>query len=161
MDTKQYMELYNAVHSLCTTQKGVDSDFTQGFSLSNRGGGLIFAPSDMSLISDNHRIAYLCGKELYERLKQLLETHLREIQNKAKQYSNEALLQFCKEERDQYTTAAKHNNHLFRFLNRHWVKQEIEKGNKYIYDVYTLHLVLWKELVVADTYTNVVDAASQ
>lgn len=44
-----------------------------------------------------------------------------------------------------YTTAAKYVNHLFRYLNRHWVKREIDEGKKNIYDVYTLHLVKWKE----------------
>ena len=44
-----------------------------------------------------------------------------------------------------YTTAAKYINHLFRYLNRHWVKRESEEGKKNVYDVYTLHLVKWKD----------------
>lgn len=37
-----------------------------------------------------------------------------------------------------YTTAAKYINDLFRYLNRHWVKREMEEGKKDVYDVYTV-----------------------
>lgn len=52
---------------------------------------------------------------------------------------------FYIKEWDRYTTAAKYINHLFRYLNRHWVKREMDEGKRNIYDVYTLHLVRWKE----------------
>jgi cullin 1 len=158
---KTYTELSTAVHKFCTGKEGVGSSLTQGKSRGNRGAGSNLDSSKISLISDSHRIAYLLGKELYERLKQLLIIHLGEIKNEAKAYSNEALLRFWTEKQDQYTVAAKQNNHLFKYLNQHWVKREIMEGKKDIYDVYRLHLVLWEEVVVAATHTSVADVTSQ
>jgi cullin 1 len=160
-DHKTYMGLSTSIHNICTAKKEIRSGFVQGYSGSNRGTGLTFGSSIVALIPDNYCIVYLFAKELYERLKNLLETHLQEIRNKAKEHSNEALLQFCIEERDKYTTAALRTNHLFKYLNRHFVKWEIQEGKKEIYDVYTLHLVLWKEVVVAVIHTSVADAVSQ
>jgi cullin 1 len=47
---------------------------------------------------------------------------------------------------------------LFRYLNRHWVKREIDEGKKYIYDVYTLHLVQWRKVLFEQLSTKVMDA---
>ena len=54
--------------------------------------------------------------------------------------------------------AAKYINHLFKYLNRHWVKREVDEGKKDIYDVYTLHLVEWKSEFFGKSHTNVMDA---
>jgi cullin 1 len=59
-------------------------------------------------------------------------------------HSDEALLTFYINQWNRYTTAAKYINHLFKYLNRHWVKREMDEGKKNIYDVYTLHLVQWR-----------------
>ena len=57
-----------------------------------------------------------------------------------------------------YTTAAKYVNHLFSYLNRHWVKREIDEGKKHVYDVYTLHLVKWKDDFFEKVHGKVMDA---
>ena len=53
---------------------------------------------------------------------------------------------------------AAYNNHLFRYLNRHWVKREMDEGKKDIYDIYTLHLVRWKEDMFGTTQNAVMGA---
>lgn len=62
-------------------------------------------------------------------------------------HQDEALLAFYIKQWDRYTTAAKYIHHLFRYLNRHWVKREMDEGKKHIYDVYTLHLVQWRSVL--------------
>ena len=62
----------------------------------------------------------------------------------SKDHVDEALLSFYIREWNRYTTAATYINHLFRYLNRHWVKREMDEGKKNIHDVYTVHLVTWK-----------------
>lgn len=57
------------------------------------------------------------------------------------------MLAFYIKQWDRYTTAAKYIHHLFRYLNRHWVKREMDEGKKHIYDVYTLHLVQWRSVL--------------
>ncbi|KAH7128235.1 Cullin [Dendryphion nanum] len=135
MDMKTYMGLYTAIHNFCTAQKAVaGSSFVQG---NNRGG------------------AHLLGEDLYQHLIEYLKTHLHEVQEKSKQHVDEALLTFYIKEWDRYTTAGQYNNHLFRYLNRHWVKREMDEGKKNIYDIYTLHLVRWKEDMFIGTQESV------
>lgn len=81
-----------------------------------------------------------------------------EIHEQSKSHVDEALLSYYIREWDRYTTAAKYTNHLFRYLNRHWVKREIEEGKKDVYDVYTLHLVQWREELFTKLNINVMAA---
>ena len=76
----------------------------------------------------------------------------------AESHTDEALLTFYIREWKRYTDAAKFNNHLFRYLNRHWVKREMDEGKKNVYDVYTLHLVRWKEDFFKHVQEKVMDA---
>ncbi|KAJ8609727.1 hypothetical protein MRB53_038964 [Persea americana] len=47
---------------------------------------------------------------------------------------------------------------FFDTSNRHWVKREMDEGKKDIYDIYTLHLVRWKEDMFGDTQNAVMEA---
>jgi cullin 1 len=76
----------------------------------------------------------------------------------SKAHTDEALLAFYIREWGRYTTAAKYIHHLFRYLNRHWVKREMDEGKKHIYDVYTLHLVQWRNVLFAQVSGKVMDA---
>lgn len=64
--------------------------------------------------------------------------------DKAKTLQGDALLVYHNERWKRFTDAAKYVNHIFRYLNRHWVKREMDEGKKDVYDVYTLYLVRWK-----------------
>jgi len=124
MDLETYMGVYTAVHNFCTSQKAVG--------VGSGGAG------------QHHRGAHLLGEDLYKKLKEYLNNHLAELNEQSKAYTDEALLTFYIREWDRYTTAAKYIHHLFRYLNRHWVKREMDEGKKSTYDVYTLHLFQWR-----------------
>lgn len=141
VDMVTYMGIYTAVHNFCTSQKAVSST----------NGGIIGA-------NNAHRGAHLLGEDLYMNLKNYLTKHLVEIHEKSKSHVDEALLSYYIREWDRYTTAAKYTNHLFRYLNRHWVKREIDEGKKDVYDVYTLHLVQWREELFTKLNINVMAA---
>ncbi|KAF1949702.1 Cullin-domain-containing protein [Byssothecium circinans] len=135
MDMKTYMGLYTAIHNFCTAQKAVaGTSFTAH---NNRGG------------------AHLLGEDLYQHLIEYLKSHLIDVQTRSKEHVDEALLTFYIKEWNRYTTAGQYNNHLFRYLNRHWVKREMDEGKKNIYDIYTLHLVRWKEDMFIGTQESV------
>ncbi|PVH97126.1 Cullin-domain-containing protein [Periconia macrospinosa] len=135
MDMKTYMGLYTAIHNFCTAEKAVaGTSFT---SHTNRGG------------------AHLLGEDLYQHLIEYLKAHLKDVQARSKEHTDEALLTFYIKEWNRYTTAGQYNNHLFRYLNRHWVKREMDEGKKHIYDIYTLHLVRWKEDMFIGTQESV------
>ncbi|CRG89687.1 Cullin-1 [Talaromyces islandicus] len=142
VDMKQYMALYTAVHNFCTSQKAVG---TTGGLQAHRGGSLSLSEPIFSFADDRLALAHLLGEELYSLLGQYLTRHLGDVYATSETHSEEALLGFYIREWNRYTTAAKYINHLFKYLNRHWVKREIDEGKKNIYDVYTLHLVKWRE----------------
>ena len=132
--------VYTAVHNFCTSQKAVNN-------LQASGGTL-----------QNHRGAHLLGEELYHLLGQYLTNHLEGVAENASSHTDEALLSFYIKEWTRFTNAAKFNNHLFRYLNRHWVKREMDEGKKNVYDVYTLHLVRWKEDFFMKVQLKVMDS---
>ncbi|KAK0507616.1 hypothetical protein JMJ35_010139 [Cladonia borealis] len=140
VDMATYMGIYTAVHNFCTSQKAVTSS----------QGGIIGGSA--------HRGAHLLGEDLYQNLKAYLKSHLDELYERSKGHVDEALLSYYIREWDRYTTAAKYTNHLFRYLNRHWVRREIDEGKKDIFDVYILHLVQWKDVFFEKVHKSVMDA---
>ncbi|KAI8912953.1 Cullin [Powellomyces hirtus] len=85
------------------------------------------------------------GADLYSNLKTYLKEHLDALKVKADQQMDEDLLTFYTREWKRYTTGTTYVHHIFAYLNRHWVKREIDEGHKTIYDVYTLTLVTWRD----------------
>lgn len=104
------------------------------------------------------RTAHLLGEDLYKKLSEYLCEHLKALVAESKAHADEALLAFYIREWQRYTDAAKYIHHLFRYLNRHWVKREIDEGKKDVYDVYTLHLVQWRDVLFAQVSAKVMDA---
>lgn len=137
LDLKTYMSLYTLIHNFCTAQKAV-------------GQG--------NHLNSNHRGAHLLGEDLYHRLNGYLRRHLQGVHAEMVKHADEALLTFYIKEWKRYTKAGEYNNHLFRYLNRHWVKREMDEGKKDVYDIYTLHLVRWKEDMFGSTQNAVMDA---
>ncbi|KAJ9154815.1 Cullin-domain-containing protein [Pleurostoma richardsiae] len=140
MTMETYMGIYTAVHNFCTSQKAIG-----------------FSPAT-NISSGAHRGAHLLGEDLYKKLIDYLQAHLEGLWAKSKAHTDEALLAFYIREWDRYTVAAKYIHHLFRYLNRHWVKREMDEGKKNIYDVYTLHLVQWRGVFFSKVSDKVMDA---
>ncbi|EFY85874.1 cullin [Metarhizium acridum CQMa 102] len=109
-------------------------------------------------MQSNHRGAHLLGEELYNNLITYLQKHLEDLVEASKSHTDEALLAYYIKEWSRYTNAAKYIHHLFRYLNRHWVKREIDEGKKNVYDVYTLHLVQWRKVLFEQVSGKVMDA---
>jgi cullin 1 len=111
-----------------------------------------------SCIANVLSTAHLLGEELYNKLIEYLKGHLEALMDESKSHADEALLSFYIKAWSQYTTAAKYIHHLFRYLNRHWVKREIDEGKKNVYDVYTLHLVQWRRVLFENLSEKVMEA---
>lgn len=127
IDMKTYMGVYTKVHNFCTSQKPTSTGSTG------------------SPVHNASRGAHLLGQEIYDKLGDYLTRHLQTVNSAAETHTDEALLAFYIREWKRFTDAAKYNNHLFKYLNRHWVKREMDEGKKNVYDIYTLHLVKWKD----------------
>lgn len=139
IDMITYMGVYTAVHNFCTSQKAT-------------------TPAGAGPIGGAHRGAHLLGEDLYHNLKGYLQRYLQGLAEQSRDYLDESLLTFYIREWDRYTTAAKYINHLFRYLNRHWVKREMDEGKKGIFDVYTLHLVEWRDHFFHQVHAKVMDS---
>lgn len=140
VDLQTYMGIYTAVHNFCTSQKAV------GFSVA------------ANINTGAHRGAHLLGEDLYKKLQEYLSEHLRGLLAESQTHTDEALLAFYIREWQRYTVAAKYIHHLFRYLNRHWVKREMDEGKKSIFDVYTLHLVRWRDVLFTPVSEKVMNA---
>ncbi|OUM67705.1 hypothetical protein PIROE2DRAFT_58577 [Piromyces sp. E2] len=84
---------------------------------------------------------------MYNELKLFLEKRLEGIYNNSREHSDENLLKYYSDQWHDYTMAMKTINHIFEYLNRNWIKREVSEGRTYIYDVYNLSLIIWKEKV--------------
>lgn len=103
-------------------------------------------------------IAHLLGEDLYNKLIDYLTRRLEKLYEESRSHTDEALLAFYIKQWSRYTVAAKYTHHLFRYLNRHWVKREMDEGKKHIYDVYTLHLVQWRTVLFSKVSGRVMNA---
>ncbi|KAH2585193.1 hypothetical protein KXV99_004767 [Aspergillus fumigatus] len=154
-------------------EKGLDSvmlKLEEGVDMkTSRRSGVVHGPVHSATGKDYRRIvvvrlsvpyanAHLLGEELYKLLGEYLSRHLEAVYRESLSHTEEALLGFYIREWVRYTTAAKYVNHLFRYLNRHWVKREIDEGKKNVYDVYTLHLVKWKDDFFMKVHEKVMEA---
>jgi cullin 1 len=120
MDMKIYMQLYTAIHDYCTKDAAAKDGLPHGV------------------------------EDFYQRLRNALTLHVRAIRKESEQCSDDTLLKFYTERFHQYSAAAKCTDHLFRFLNRHWITRVRAEERQDIYPVKTLHLVLWRTEVATN-----------
>ncbi|KAB8337085.1 hypothetical protein FH972_021389 [Carpinus fangiana] len=139
IDMVLYMKLYTAVHDFCTSARGISQ-------------------SASALTNNSQRGAHLLGEELYHNLTGYLNRTLAGVLASCQGMSGDALLAYYIREWVRYTTAAQYVNHIFKYLNRHWVRREIDEGKKQIFDIYTLHLVRWRDEMFMKIKDNVMQA---
>ena len=130
MTYPRYMELYTVAYNHFTSSSLASSSTTLG-----RSAGPFGSKGGTNLV----------GAELYNHLTSYFRTHLEQVRHGSDGLSEEPLLRYYATEWDRYTTGANFVHRLFAYLNRHWVKREKDEGRKYVYTVYILALVQWKE----------------
>ncbi|CCG83357.1 Cullin [Taphrina deformans PYCC 5710] len=130
------MELYTVIYNYCTQNK---MQRFQDHAVAGKG-------------------AHLEGAEIYVRLTKYMTSHLKAILQGALNVQGEELLRYYSMEWKNYTLGAGFIHHIFRYLNRHWVKREMDEGKQGVYDVYTQCLVLWR-LIVFDVVKDRLIAA--
>ncbi|CAH1756072.1 2019_t:CDS:10 [Entrophospora sp. SA101] len=139
---KRYMDLYTGVYNYCTSSR-MENELASGPLTGN--------PSHFN----TNRGANLKGSELYQNLQRYLERHLLTIRDNSTQHMGENLLRYYTKNWERYTTASLYVHHVFRYLNRHWVKRENEEGRK------TLTLVSWRDHMFTHVHRHVMIAISK
>jgi cullin 1 len=114
-----YVTLYTGIYNYCTSSR------------MNQG------PKE-SLSTATHRGANLVGKELYDNLRNLLKGFMVKLKEQSQDKTDIELLRFYTESWEKFTIAARLLQNIFAYLNRHWVKREVDEGHKHIYEVYTV-----------------------
>ena len=135
LTTEVYMNMYTAIHNFCVSTHPVSS---RQYASSGRG---------------HH--TKLLGGELYARLVDYLKAHLADLLARAPQPTptqnqevfEDLLLDYYNRSWTRFLVGARYLDHIFSYLNRHWVKQERDEGGRKrgFYEVHTLCLVLWRD----------------
>ncbi|KAG0037208.1 hypothetical protein BGZ82_002969 [Podila clonocystis] len=136
---KRYMEIYTVIYNYCTTKTTNDG---MSASIQTRG-------------------ATLGGSDLYSHLMRYFHKHLDVIRKDSEKFMDVSLLEYYTKQWVKFTNASTYVHHLFTYLNRHWVKREIDEGRKTVHDVGTLALVSWKDSLFSHVERNVMTAVLQ
>ena len=72
---------------------------------------------------------------------------------------DDTLLGFYTRHWKRFTVSASTLNHIFQYLNRHWVKREIDEGHRNVYEIYILALVAWRDHLFMQMHDKIVNAA--
>jgi hypothetical protein len=106
------------------------------------------------------------GERLYCSLADILRKHCKHLRVKILQRHSDAadqdlaVLQTYAREFKRYRALAGLVAHLFRNLDRHWCKQMLDEGKPGVYQIWDLHLRIWKEEVVIGGGRSDQDAVS-
>lgn len=138
MATQRYVQLYTHVHQYCTCNN------------------VMMPPMniDRRFLSGNE----LLGERLYEKLKKFLEDYLGKITTSGANRHDEFLLDFYSKNWADYILSSNVIHHIFLYLNRHWVRREQEDKNAEVYEVYSLSLVIWREILLKQLQITVTKA---
>ncbi|GCE98819.1 ubiquitin ligase (cullin) of SCF [Zygosaccharomyces mellis] len=118
-----YMEVYTAIYNYCVDK--------------SRSSGQFNADKQESQSS------ILVGSEIYQRLGRYLRDYIKNFEKS----DNESFLQFYVRRWKRFTVGAIFLNHAFDYMNRYWVQKERSDGKRHIFDVNTLCLMTWKEVM--------------
>ncbi|GMT19324.1 hypothetical protein PFISCL1PPCAC_10621, partial [Pristionchus fissidentatus] len=142
MIPNRYMQLYTYVYDFCTAvsvPQGIPGGSKPTIPLikvNRRPGG-----------SATNNETDFVGSELYNKLSEFIKRHVQGVLRNCMELNGEDLLRYFTAEWDQFRFCSKVVDGIFAYLNRHWIKRELENGNLNIYVIYTLALVTWKAIL--------------
>ncbi|CAA84695.2 Cullin-1 [Caenorhabditis elegans] len=146
MAPKDYMTLYTSVYDYCTSIT---------LSTSRRDGEDGRAESSTPARTAG---ADFVGHEMYQRVEEYVKAYVIAVCEKGAELSGEDLLKYYTTEWENFRISSKVMDGIFAYLNRHWIRRELDEGHENIYMVYTLALVVWKRNLFNDLKDKVIDA---
>ncbi|KAJ1361358.1 hypothetical protein KIN20_020581 [Parelaphostrongylus tenuis] len=163
MRSARYMELYTSVYDFCTAVSV------------NQSPGVVGRATRSNARSSHHRnfagddgappATDFVGVEMYSKLTTFIEAYVREKLEGARDLLGEDLLHYYTTEWSEFRFSSKVVDGIFSYLNRHWIKRELDEGNGNIYMIYTvwsstslLALVIWKRILFMESKERVTDA---
>ncbi|VBB29999.1 unnamed protein product [Acanthocheilonema viteae] len=146
----RYMQLYSRVYTFCTSVAyNNDSQRTGSRNRPNR----VPRGSNPGSIG-----AEFVGLDLYNHLKRFFQDYVENVYQKGRDLSGEDILNYFTTQWDSYRFSSKVVGGIFSYLNRHWIKRELDEGNEDIYEIYVLAIVTWKEFLFIHMRDSVTSA---
>ncbi|PRT53872.1 Cullin-1 [Wickerhamiella sorbophila] len=147
LTTEMYMNMYTAIHNCCVATSQTP------------------APRSSAALGSSARTSQsqLLGGDIYQRLKDYLIHHLEHLRRDAEHLVGIDLIQYYNQCWLRYTMGAKYLDHIFSYINRHWVKHERDEGGRQsgVYEVSVLCLVLWRDYLFTSLSQALVEALLQ
>lgn len=120
---QMYMNVYSAIYNYCVNKSRT--------------------PQNISTSSAASQSSLLVGAEIYKKLQDYLRAYVESLSKS----SNESFLEFYVRRWTRFTVGAGYLNHVFDYMNRYWVQKERSDGRRDIYDVNTLCLLTWRDVM--------------
>ncbi|CAI4229085.1 unnamed protein product [Auanema sp. JU1783] len=147
MNTKRYMALYTNVFTFCTAS----SSLSQIHSLKH-------GPMSFLERRDQHHSDFV-GSELYDQLRKYVTGYVTDVFQRGSEWNGEDLLRFYTHEWSEFRFSSKVVDGIFSYINRHWIKREVEEGNRSIFRCFTLTLAIWKQHLFIMLKDRIAEAA--
>ncbi|GMM51941.1 cullin [Starmerella bacillaris] len=136
MNSELYINLYTSVHNFCVSPL---------FQINvNKPYGNDIAP----------------GAELYRRLQSFLDEFLKKLLSEAPTSADDSIVEYYNDRWTRYVSSAKFLDHIFSYLNRHWVRQERDDNakGKVVCEINTLCLLHWRTVFFNEVHANLLTA---
>ncbi|KAH9405815.1 Cullin-1 [Tyrophagus putrescentiae] len=132
---QRFMQLYSSVYNYC---KFVDIDEAALGSMS---------------------VAHFVGAQLYSRVDLFLNKQVKTVRDDSDTVGMEDILLFYSTKWTIFTGNSRHLNQICSFLNKHWIRREVDEERLQVRDVYELALSKWRKVVFEALSANVTTAA--
>ncbi|KAE9555745.1 hypothetical protein FO519_001097 [Halicephalobus sp. NKZ332] len=133
VSTNQYMQLYSCVYNFCTCVN-VEEVARRRSGISGPGGNSPLANPGAEFV----------GLELYEYLKDYMIKYVRKLRQEIESFRGSELLDNYHRVWLNFQFSSNVVNGIFSYLNRHWIKRELDEGKPDIHQVYNLAIVCWQ-----------------
>uniref|UniRef100_A0A915IA79 Cullin-1 n=1 Tax=Romanomermis culicivorax TaxID=13658 RepID=A0A915IA79_ROMCU len=147
MPKPRYMELYTQVYNYCTSAQNPQQMKTGP---APKGKKNVFTGSNIG--------AEFIGMELYLKLKSFFQVYVEKLRKQGEGFMDEGVLNFYVKQWGEFQFSSKVINGICSYLNRHWIRREMDEGNDNIYEIYNLALVTWKQTLFDPLHNQVTSA---
>lgn len=140
MPPHRYMELYTHVFNFCSSSHVPTETARRGTSITQMQTNFV-------------------GSELYNELNIFITKYAQSLRMTLINLYGDSLLQHYTKIWTNYRFGSTVVNGIFSYLNRHWIRREIDEGKLGIFEVYNMAINIWKQVIFTDLHHNVTSAA--